>query len=221
MDTIRIQLKLAGGLLSSYKPEEKRCPDDLLAADLKSRKEAHKNGMGMDTPIRIEQGALEALAGLEGKDTRESPILGWMSDDTVGRVFKMSEKTGYSLKSEAETLSKRFAEKGSRIWVFRLSRFSPPVVSKQAGLVEDAEYEGGDVVAWLILWDLDSARAVCAAPFQAHSSKQITYKEQGARKQTLEEALQDDLADVLKEEATKARNRMTAVYKLGAKLLEL
>ena len=175
----------------------------------------------MDTPIRVELGALEAAAGLEGKDTRKNPILGWMSDDTVERVFAMSDKTGYSRSSEAETLTKRLGEKGSQIWIFRMAKFTPPVVTKPAGLVADAEYEGGDVVAWLILWDLDTARAVCASPFQAHSSKEITYRDEGTRKQTLEEALQDDLADQLKEEATKARNRITAVYKLGAKLLEL
>jgi hypothetical protein len=144
-----------------------------------------------------------------------------MSDDTVGRVFKMTERTGYSLSSEAEILSRRFGDKGSRIWIFRMTRFSAPVVSKAAGPVEDAEYEGGNVVAWLILWDLDTNSALCAAPFQARSSKEITYKDRGTRKQTLEEALQDDLSDQLKEEATKARNRMTAVYKLGVKLLEL
>jgi hypothetical protein len=144
-----------------------------------------------------------------------------MSDDTVGRVFAMSDKVGYSRSSEAETLSKRFVEKGSQIWIFRLDKFDPPVVTRPAGGVEDVEYEGGDVVAWLILWDLDTARALCAASFRAHSPKEITYKQAGARKQTVEEALQEDLVDQLKEEATQARNRMTAVYKLGVKLLEL
>lgn len=221
MDAIRIQLKIAAATIPSEKPQEQRCPDDALGAKLKDRKQKYPKGRGMDTPIRIELGALEAIAGLEGKDTRKSPILDWMSDDTVGRVFAMTEKTGYSLSSEAETLTKRFGEKGSQISVFRITKYEAPLVTSPAGPEEVAKYDGGSVAAWLILWDLDTNSVVCAAPFSAQSSKEVTFRDAGKRKRTLEESLQADLVEQLKEAATKARNGMTAVYKVGVKLLEL
>lgn len=221
VDAIRLQLKAAAGLIPTAAITETQCPEEALKADLSRRKAANKNGSLLDTPVRVEQGSLLASAGLEGTDTRKNPILKWMSDDTVGRVFEMEGKTGYSRDSEAETLSKRFAEKGTYLWVFRLVQFEPPVVSKEAGIASDAEYEGGRAEAWLILWDLQANAAVCASAFAGKSSKEISYKDEGVMKQTLQEALQDDLSDVLKEEATQARNRMTATLKLGAKLLEL
>ena len=176
------------------KPAEKACPDEKIP---KGSVDLGHHAVDYDFLERFANPALDIETGaLKDFDYLTSSTLRGM--DPPGKI------TDFATYSAVEA-ARRFDDvsKGKVVIVVRATR---RVLPRDSG---GEAFEGGEFEGWAVVFDLAAGSPLCAARVVAESSDEVTHRDRGILKETLDEALRKDFKKQVEKSLDAALGRIS------------